>query len=266
VLGIQYTIIKTFILSDMKNNIIIICLFAFSTILIQGCGSSKSMALNSAQKTNDLRPGMTYNEVVDILGSPKSTQMVNGQLVARWNLQEMWKGYVPYDMVFNSQDQTLISWEANEADFEKKQEQMKEVVAVMEETTNETIGGNVSATGPNDQQLMQQFAGMYYSFSAVGGGQTGGTERKVSLCPDGTYREFSETGYSGDAGTANAWGSAGQGGTTGTWRIVGNINEGTITTVSASGKATEYPFSRCGNDCIYFGNAKFALAGPAQCK
>jgi hypothetical protein len=191
--------------------------------------------------------------------------MEEDRWIVRWNLQEMWKGYVPYDMVFNPKDQTLISWSANEEDFERKQEQLKEVVTVVEEASNEQ-SGNASATGPNDAQLMQQFSGLYYSFSAVGGGQTGGTERKVSLCPDGTFREYSETGYSADAGTANAWGSASQGGNTGTWRIVGNMNKGTITTVSADGKATEYPFSRCGSDCVYFGNTKFALAGPPQCK
>ncbi len=62
-----------------------------SGLLIQGFGSSKSMALNSAQKTNELRPGMPYNEVVELLGRPKSSQMTDGQWIVRWNLQEMWK-------------------------------------------------------------------------------------------------------------------------------------------------------------------------------
>jgi len=85
------------------------------------------------------------------------------------------------------------------------------------------------------------------------------------LCANGTYRENSESGYSGGAGTSGAWGSAAQGGGTGTWRIVGNINEGTLTTVTSGGDATEYKFSRCGSDCVYFGNTKFAYAGPTDC-
>ena len=225
------------------------------------------MALNSAQLTNELRPGMSYDEVVTLLGNPKSTSMDDGQWIARWNLQEMWKGYVPYDMIFDPQTQKLLSWSDNEADYEKSQEQLGEITKTLEQSAAASAAGssggssgNASATGPNDQELMQQFAGTYYSFSAVGGGQTGGTETSVTLCPDGTYINSSESGYSG-----SGWGTAGQGGGRGTWRIVGNMNEGTLTTVSPSGSATEYKFSRCGSDCVYFGNNKFAYAGPPKC-
>jgi hypothetical protein len=170
-------------------------------------------------------------------------------------------------MVFDPQTQTLISWSENEADYQKSQEQIGEMAKALEESQAASGGGggggggNASATGPNDPQLMQQFAGTYYSFSAVGGGQTGGTETSVTLCPDGTYYNSSETGYSG-----SGWGSASQGGNRGTWRIVGNMNEGTLTTVTSSGSATEYKYSRCGNDCVYFGNNKFAYAGPPKCR
>lgn len=239
-----------------------LCLI-FILPLLQNCGSSKSMALNSAEKTAELRPGMHYDEVVELLGKPKSSQMTQEAWLVRWNLQEMWKGYVPYDMAFDPDSQELLFWSANEEEFQRKQEQLKVIVDAVEQSSS--TGGGASATGPNDPELMKQFAGRYYSFSAVGGGQTGGTERQVILCPNGNYREASESGYSGGAGTSGAWGSASQGGGGGTWRITGNMNEGTITTVSRDGSATNYNFSRCGSDCVYFGNTKFAYAGPPDC-
>ena len=235
-----------------------------SLSVLHSCGSSKSIALNSAQKTSELRPGMHYDEVVELLGKPRSSQMNQEAWVVRWNLQEMWKGYVPYDMAFDPKSQELLFWSANEEEFQRRQEELKQLVDVIEQS-NAGTGAGAAATGPNDSQLMKQFAGKYYNFSAVGGGQTGGTERQIMLCPDCSYREASETGYSQVAGTAGAWGSASQGGNRGTWRITGNMNEGTITTVSPGGQATNYKFSRCGNDCVYFGNTKFAYAGPPDC-
>ena len=86
------------------------------------------------------------------------------------------------------------------------------------------------------------------------------------LCPNGTYRMASETGYSGNAGTANAWGSASQGGGDGSWRITGDMNAGTLVTTDNQGSSTTYPYERCGSDCVYFGNTKFALAGPPDCR
>jgi len=247
-----------------KSHLILGTILIVSLSMLNSCGSGKSMALNSAEKTSELRPGMPYDEVVELLGKPKSSQMNEEAWVVRWNLQEMWKGYVPYDMAFDPNTQKLLFWSANEEEFQRRQEQLKLLADALEESTA-GAGGRAAATGPNDPELMKQFAGKYYSFSAVGGGQTGGTERQVSLCPDGTYMESSESGYSGGAGTAGAWGSASQGGGKGTWRITGTMNEGTLTTVTPGGDATEYKFSRCGSDCVYFGNTKFALAGPPDC-
>ena len=114
-------------------------------------------------------------------------------------------------------------------------------------------------------QLMQQMAAVYYSFSSAGLSYSGGTERRVTLCPDGTYYSGSESSYSAGAGTAGAWGTASQQADRGTWRVQGNINQGLLTTIDSSGKPTEYRYQRCGGDCIYFGNTKFAVKGPANC-
>jgi len=59
-------------------------------------------------------------------------------------------------------------------------------------TTAPEGGTNPAPSFENDATLMIYFAGEYYSFSAVGGGQTGGTERKMSLCATGKYYSSSE--------------------------------------------------------------------------
>jgi hypothetical protein len=126
-------------------------------------------------------------------------------------------------------------------------------------------GAAGTSSGSGNQQLMQQMAGSYYSFSSAGPYSSGGTERRVTLCPNGTYYSGSESGYSGGAGTGGAWGSASQQSGRGTWRVQGNVNQGILTTIDSSGKPTEYRYQRCGGDCIYIGNTKFAVAGPANC-
>ncbi len=120
-------------------------------------------------------------------------------------------------------------------------------------------------TGEATAPLMRQMSGVYYSFSSAGLSYSGGTERRVVLCPNGTYYSGSESSYSAGAGTSGAWGAAGQRGDRGTWRVQGNINEGVLTTFDASGKPTEYRYRRCGGDCIYIGNTKFAVSTPANC-
>jgi hypothetical protein len=134
---------------------------------------------------------------------------------------------------------------------------------------SDRAGGTRGAGTPSDsgnQQLMRQMAAAYYSFSSAGPSSSGGTERRVVLCPNGTYYSGSESGYSGGAGTSGAWGSASQRSGGGTWRVQGNINQGVVTMIDSSGNPTEYRYERCGGDCIYFGNNKFAVEGPANCR
>ncbi len=122
-----------------------------------------------------------------------------------------------------------------------------------------------ASADPGNQQLMRQMAGEYYSFSSAGLSYSGGTERRVTLCPDGTYYSGTESSYSAGAGTSDAWGAASQRSGRGTWKVQGNVNQGLLTTIEPSGEATEYQYQRCGGGCIYFGDTKFAFAGPAKC-
>jgi len=140
-----------------------------------------------------------------------------------------------------------------------------ESVTAQESMGAKGAGGEAGPTDSGTTQLMRQMAGVYYSFSSAGPSSSGGTERRVTLCPNGTYYSGSESSYSGGAGTGGAWGSASQKSGRGTWRVKGNVNQGVLTTIDSSGKATEYRYQRCGGDCIYIGNTKFAVAGPANC-
>jgi len=244
-----------------------ILLLISASYVICSCGSTKTMALNSIQLTSQLRPGMSYAEVENILGKPKSSQVVDDKWIARYNLQEMWKGYIPYDMVFDAKNQTLISWAENKKAWEENQAQLKMVadeVNKQVEATPDPSGSGGGATAPsfeNSPELMKYLAGSYYSFSAVGGGQTGGSERKMSLCPDGRFSSSFESGYSG-----TGFGTASQSGGGGTWRITGTKTSGTVVTVDRSGKQTTYKYEVCGDGCIYFGNSKFAYAGAPECR
>ena len=252
-----------------KSEIFLIIVAVVLTLILSGCSSMKTMQLDSIQLTNQLRPGMTYTEVESLMGKPKSTQIIGEQLIARWNLQEKWKGYIPYDLVFNASDKTLVSWSENQQAYAQKQEQLKYIADELEKSdlaSSTSSGEGPSASFQNDADLMNYYVGSYYSFSGVAGGQTGGTERKLSLCPDGKYYSSSESGYSGDSGTSGAWGTASQGGGGGTWKITGSKTSGTIAMTSASGKTTTYKFESCGNGCYYFGNVKYAYAGKPECR
>ncbi len=241
-----------------QSTITVIIPFAVWLILFAGCAGT-NISLNSAQKINQLQPGMSYDDVVAILGKSKTPQIVGDKLIARWVLQEKGVGYVPYDLAFDSETKQLISWYRNQEDFKKKQEKIQEYTEILEESINEASGnGNAPLTGPNDVNLQRQFAVKLYRFSAVGGGQTGGTETIINLCPDGKLYSSGETGYSGEG-----WGTASQGSDAGTWRIQGNMQQGKIVTVQ-NGQAWEYTYTR-GGDYVMLGSTKYAIAGRPDC-
>ncbi len=180
-----------------KTNFIIILTIA----LLSSCGSA---GFNSYKKLDKLYPGMTYNQVAKILGKPKTVKQKQNVKIARWKLHQKWVGIVPYDMYFNAQNNKLVSWHKNERDFQKSQQKLALLAKSIEKAGNK---GNASVNGPNDANLQRRFAVKLYRFSAVGGGQTGGSETTINLCPNGTYNESGESGYSG-----GGWGTASQNG------------------------------------------------------
>lgn len=251
-----------------KNSFPYLFLLLFFFILAGCFSSQQTMKRNSIELTNQLHAGMPYAEVEALLGKPKTTINAGEQLIARWNLQEMWRGYIPYDLFFDGNDKTLISWSENSKAFEQQQAQLQivadEAKKLEAARAAKNSGGGAAANFENDAELMAHFQGSYYSFtsSAVGGGSS---ERKVSFCPNGRYISSSESGYSGGAGTSGAWGTASQNGGGGTWKITGTKSSGTIA-ITSNGKTSTYKYSSCGNGCLYLGSTKYAYSGAAECR
>ena len=124
--------------------------------------------------------------------------------------------------------------------------------------------GKGAPAGPNDPSLAADIAGTWWGF-------TGSTETKIGLCPDGSYTDYSESGYSGtmtDAGgnQTGAWGSASQGGGQGTWSIQGTGESGTIRVQYNSGRSATIEYRQCGEKgCLFFDGRKLCRSS-AQCQ
>ena len=230
--------------------------------------SNQTMSLNSIQLTNQLHRGMSYSEVVELLGKPKSSHSNSEQLIVRWNLQEMWRGYIPYDLVFNASDKSLISWSENSKALELQQRQLKIIIDEMgkiEQAISTTNGSEIAANVNNDPVLMKYFQGAYFYYNSSSGG-TGGTEKEISLCPNGMYFYSSESSYSGGAGTSDAWGTSSQNGDSGTWKITGTKKSGIIVMTSSNGEISTVEYSTCGNGCVYFAGDKYGYNGAPKCR
>ena len=92
-----------------------------ATLLLAGCAGFE---FDSGKKITQLREGMTYPEVVALLGQPASSQLEQGRFMARWSLHVAWKGNVPYDLEFNAKTRRLIAWKANEEEYQKSQQRL----------------------------------------------------------------------------------------------------------------------------------------------
>ena len=101
----------------------------------------------------------------------------------------------------------------------------------------------------------------YSSGSTISGGA--GTERKVTLCPDGLYRDSSEFNASGsDWGAANAHGGAGR------WSIQGDTTQGVIVVTYANGQSKRFSCRVVSKNeqTIMFDGVTFAYAGAPKCR
>jgi len=124
-------------------------------------------------------------------------------------------------------------------------------------------GGN-AAGGASDPDLMRYFAGEWYCYSSgstIYGGA--GTERKMTLCPDGLYRDSSEFSASG-----GGWGAASEGAGWGRWTIEGDKTQGVIFVMYPSGQSKQIPYQVVSKEeqTINFDGIVFVFAGEAQCR
>jgi hypothetical protein len=134
----------------------------------------------------------------------------------------------------------------------------------LEQQLTAAATGKAAASGPNDEALAGQIAGTWWGYS-------GSTETKIGLCPDGTYADFSESGYSGrmfDSGgnQTGAWGSASQSGGRGVWTIQGTTESGTISVNYDGGGSATIQYQQCGEPgCLLFDGRKLCRSS-AQCE
>jgi outer membrane protein assembly factor BamE (lipoprotein component of BamABCDE complex) len=91
----------------------ILTIILFVTIL-SGCA-----ATSTVRKTNQLAPGMPYEEVVQLLGRPKSSEFVDDKWRLKYSLHENRKGWVPYYLVFDKDTKRLASWYADEKEYQR---------------------------------------------------------------------------------------------------------------------------------------------------
>jgi hypothetical protein len=117
--------------------------------------------------------------------------------------------------------------------------------------------------GANNSELAQQIAGVWWGYS-------GSTERKIGLCPNGSYQDYSESSYSGSSydslgNQTMAWGTAGQKGGSGTWTIQGDYQQGTIFVRYNNGNEVSIRYEQCGErGCLLFNGNKLCRSGKCQ--
>lgn len=125
-------------------------------------------------------------------------------------------------------------------------------------------GGSQVAPQGNNATLAQQIAGVWWGYS-------GSTERRIGLCPDGSYQDYTESGYMGrhyDSGgyQTGAWGAASQSGGSGSWTIQGDTQRGTIYVQYNDGSSTSLNYQQIGDPgCLNINGAKLCRES-ANCR
>ena len=109
-----------------------------SFMLLSGCvsGGLNMDFYNNVEKTNQLTPGMSHKDVLNLLGKPKSSQFVGDKVILKYSLHQEWKGFVPYYMVFNKKTARLVSWYADEAEYQRNQLMWMQTFQAFEEAQN----------------------------------------------------------------------------------------------------------------------------------
>jgi hypothetical protein len=120
-------------------------IFFLLTAFLAACTSTGEMlGLNTAQKTAELRPGMTFPQVTNILGKPKSSVFTEEEWQINYSLHEYWKGWVPYVLVFDKKTLRLKSWTADEEAYQRNQEKWMQIMNSLQQ---QPYGGGTGADG-----------------------------------------------------------------------------------------------------------------------
>jgi len=91
-----------------------------TVLIFSGCATGTG-GFNSASKTTELRPGMTTEEVTELLGRPASSQFIDGYMVWKYSLQRPWVGWIAYYLAFDGRDSKLVGWQENMQEYYQSQ-------------------------------------------------------------------------------------------------------------------------------------------------
>jgi len=121
-----------------------------------------------------------------------------------------------------------------------------------------------ATAGRTDAGLMRYFSGEWYAYS---GGTTlygsAGTERTMTLCPDGTFRDSREFGASG----TGEWGVASAGSGQARWTIQGDRTRGVVVVAYPGGQTRRIPYQVVSkaDQTVSFDGITYAFAGSPRC-
>ena len=234
--------------------------------LILSASACASIGMNTVQTLEGLSPGMSSEQVQEILGEPESSQMTEEKWILEYTLHENWKGFVPYVIVFDKETRTLEGWFEDEEGYQENQARMGETFRpLLEQNQGQGPGGATAPAGPNDPALQQWITGNYYYFSSSAV-VSAASERSLTLCADGRFLESGEFSAS-SGGAATGWGAASQGGSGGSWTISGDRQSGTISLSFGGGgsRNIRYQVGSQEEQTMYFDGSMFAYAGVADC-
>ena len=89
-------------------------------LFLNGCAGTGG-GFGSIEKTIELAPNMSTDEVRNILGTPSQTDFIANKWIWKYSLHQYFKGYVPYYLVFGKDSQKLEEWYANEEEYMQQQ-------------------------------------------------------------------------------------------------------------------------------------------------
>ena len=124
-----------------------------------------------------------------------------------------------------------------------------------------TTGGDPGKTNP---ELVRWIAGEYYSYQ-------GSTERRLMLCPNGTFYDSSESSYSGSSSDSygnetSSFGAASSNSGSGRWAIRGNKQSGTITFCYKGKECNTVKYFTMKDNCFKINGITFCYKGRPRCK
>jgi len=212
-----------------------------AVFLLAGCASFE---FDSGEKVAKLHKDMPYSEVVSLLGEPESTKVEQGRLKAIWSLHVAWKGMVPHNLEFNEKTRRLISWKANDEEFQNSQDQVSNLNA--EPVVTPTVAVPKSqVTTIKHAQWSDALLGRELEQSSSSKNRS--AKKTMFLCRNGDYKT-----------------SSANGGPSGTWLASGPASAGLLTLRGNSGSVQKYKVKASKNTLLLNG-AKWMIGKDSGC-